>query len=59
MPYYENPPAKSVCSLFKNCINNAQDTNLMDRYDCDKYLKNIDKMKFYDNYLFGVEKSGM
>ena len=59
MPYYENPPAKSVCSLFKNCINNTENTKLMDNNDYVKYLKNIDKMKFYDNYLFGVEKSGM
>ena len=59
MPYYENPPAKSVCSLFKNCINNTENTNLMDRNEYIRYSKDIDKMEFHDNYLFGVKKSGM
>ena len=59
MPYYENPPAKSVCSLFKNCINNTENTKLMDKYNYDQYSRNIQKMNFNDNYLFGVKKSGM
>ena len=59
MPYYENPPAKSVCSLFKNCINNTENTKLMDKYNYDQYSRNIQTMNFNDSYLFGVKKSGM
>ena len=59
MKYYENPPAKSVCSLFKNCVNNTESTNLMDRNGFNKYYENIEKMESMDNFLFGIEKSGM
>ena len=59
MPYYENPPAKSVCSLFKNCINNTQNTKLMEAHNYNNYNNNIYKMEAENNYLFGVNKSGM
>ena len=59
MKYYENPPAKSVCSLFKNCINNVQNTKLMEARDYNNYNNNIYKMEAENNYLFGVNKSGM